>query len=499
MSGGTHKAPRSHRARVRRAHTLGGAFGVTLFGAVIPGAGVAWTGRRWGYLLTVPAICAAIYVGFVSDKAKGLVEFAFDPARLRIAAIVLGVVFAIWAGSVVLTYWLARPSNLPLARVRIGGAVVATLCLVAGLPVVQSMRYAMTQADLVDTVFTSNETATTPKNVTVEDPWGGQERVNVLVLGGDGGIDRTGVRTDTVILVSMNTRTGRSVMFSLPRNMMNAQFPKNSPLHDKFPYGFNGAGSPGNWMLNAVYGQVPALYPGILGKSKNEGADALKQAVGGSLGLRVDYYILVNLDGFKQIVDAMGGVTVNVNEPVAINGNTDAGIPPTDYLDPGPNQHLDGFHALWFARGRWGSDDYERMLRQRCMVDALIDAADPVTLLRRYQGLAKAGKQIVRTDVPKKLLPAFVGLASEVKEHQVKSIAFVSSEKFSSADPDFEWLQASVRNALKDKKKPQSEGGTVNAETDPGAGTDSDTTTDAATDPGNAVKVNQSCAYDPAA
>ena len=468
---------------------------MTLLGAVIPGAGVAWTGRRWGYLLTIPAIFAVVYVGFISGKAGGLIDFAFDPARLRVAAIVLGAMFSIWACSVVLTYFLARPRNAPLARIRIGGVIVATLCLVAALPVVQSMRYAMTQADLVDTVFTSNETATAPKNVTKEDPWAGQDRVNVLVLGGDGGVDRTGVRTDTVILLSMDTHTGKSVMFSLPRNMMNAQFPESSPLHDKFPYGFAGEGSDGSWMLNAVYGQVPALYPGILGKSKNEGADALKQAVGGSLGLRVDYYLLVNLDGFKQIVDAMGGVTVNINEQVAINGNTDAGIPPTGYLDPGPNQHLDGFHALWFARGRWGSDDYERMGRQRCMISALIDAADPITLLRRYRGLAEAGKEIVRTDIPKKLLPAFVDLASQVKEHQVKSIAFVSSSEFSSADPDFEWLRESVKNALKGKKKTRSVSNP--STTDPSGEPSGDA--EAESDPGEAVKVADTCAYDPAA
>ena len=125
-------------------------------------------------------------------------------------------------------------------------------------------------------------------------------------------------------------------MFSLPRNMMNAQFPEDSPLHDVFPDGFSGEGDPGTWMLNAVYGQVPELYPGILGESENEGADAIKQAVAGSLGTHVDYYLLINLLGFQQLVDAIGGVTVNINEPVAINGNTDLGIPPTGYLEPGP-------------------------------------------------------------------------------------------------------------------------------------------------------------------
>ena len=115
--------------------------------------------------------------------------------------------------------------------------------------------------------------------------------------------------------------------------------------------------------------------------------------------------MLINLLGFQQLVDAIGGVTVNINEPIAINGNTDAGIPPTGYLEPGPDQHLDGFHALWYSRGRWGSDDYQRMLRQRCMVNAIVDEADPLNVLRRYQALAQAGKEILRTDIPRELMP----------------------------------------------------------------------------------------------
>ena len=179
---------------------------------------------------------------------------------------------------------------------------------------------------------------------------------------------------------------------------------------------------------------MPALYPDILGKSENEGADAIKQAVAGSLGTHVDYYLLINLLGFQQLVDAIGGVTVNINEPIAINGNTDAGIPPTGYLEPGPDQHLDGFHALWFSRGRWGSDDYERMLRQRCMVSAIVDEADPLNVLRRYQELAKAGEEILRTDIPRKLMPAFVDLALKVRRRRrCRSIAFVSPTSSSPA------------------------------------------------------------------
>ena len=201
-------------------------------------------------------------------------------------------------------------------------------------------------------------------------------------------------------------------------------------------------------MLNAVYKEVPALYPHILGKSANEGADAIKQAFEGATGLPVDYYVLINFQGFQQMVNAIGGVTVNINEPVAVNGNTDAGIPPTRYLQPGPDQHLDGLDALWFSRGRYGADDYQRMDRQRCMIQAIAAKANPLNLLRNYQAVAKAGKELVRTDIPRELLPAFVDLGLKVKEHRLKSVVFRLSDSFNPGDPDFTYVHDTVAKAL---------------------------------------------------
>jgi LCP family protein required for cell wall assembly len=309
------------------------------------------------------------------------------------------------------------------------------------------VRDAFAQAGVVKALFTHNATATRP-DVTKADPWGGRRRVNVLLLGGDSGPNREGTRTDTMMLASLDTRTGRTVTFSLPRNLMNAPFPDSSPLHALYPDGFRGAGDPGSWMLNAVYREVPILHPHVLGTSANEGADAIKQAVEGVTGLPVDYYVLVDFTGFKSLVDAMGGVTVNVNVPVAINGQTDAGIPPTGYIEPGPDQHLDGFHALWYARGRYGADDYQRMARQRCVVNAIIDQANPANLLRRYQALASAGKKVVSTDIPKELLPAFVELALHAKEHKAKSVLFRYSDQFNPGDPDFAYVHQLVAKAL---------------------------------------------------
>jgi len=328
-----------------------------------------------------------------------------------------------------------------------GGAFVAALCLVVVAPVGLVVRDAFAQADVVKKVFTNNQTATRPP-VKPEDPWHGRARVNVLLLGGDSGPDREGTRTDTMILASLDTRTGRTVTFGLPRNLMDAPFPETSPLHAAYPDGFTGPGDPGGWMLNAVYREVPILHPHILGKSADEGADAIKQAVEGATGIPVDYYVLVDFTGFRQLVDAIGGITVNVNVPVAINGQTDAGIPPTGYIEPGANEHLDGFHALWYARGRYGADDYQRMSRQRCVVNAIIDEADPVNLLRRYQALASAGSQVVRTDIPQQLLSPFVQLALKAKDHRARSVLFRLSSDFSPGDPDFDYMHEVVQKAL---------------------------------------------------
>ncbi|MDQ6642047.1 MAG: LCP family protein, partial [Actinomycetota bacterium] len=350
------------------------------------------------------------------------------------------------------------------------------------------------------TVVTNERSATAPviQHRTQANPWGDKKRVNLLLLGGDGGVGRTGIRTDSVILVSVDTRTGKTVMFSLPRNLRDVPFPAGSPLATLYPNGFNECCSAGESMLNAIYRNVPAAHPGVLGASDNEGADAVKLGVSGALGIPVDYYLLVNLNGFQQIVDAIGGITVNINDPVPINGNTDLHILPTGYLRPGPNQHLNGFKALWFTRGRFGSTDYKRMERQRCAMNAIVHEARPVKLLTRYTQLASASKKILRTDIPQKMLPAFVDTALKMKDQPLSSVVFQLSAAFNPNAPDFGYVHAAVQRALHPKRhKPRPAGvrggvGVVNTGTGtidvPAVG---ETTTDAT----NADSV---CTYQPA-
>jgi hypothetical protein len=152
------------------------------------------------------------------------------------------------------------------------------------------------------------------------------------------------------------------------------------------------------------------------------------------------------------------------------------------------------------------------------VINALIDELDPRTMLQQYQDLARTGKKILRTDIPRTLLPAFVDLGGAVKGHPVTSIAFVNSDRFFSGNPDFAWIQSVVDAALAPRvtKVEQvtgtptdgpSDGGTglpsetpsVRATTDP---TDLTDLTDGASatpdhDPGTAVAVADACGYRP--
>ncbi len=432
-----------------------GAVLMTVVGALLPGAGFFYARRpKVGWAVALGAV--AVVVGtllWVPWSREQALDFVLDPTRARLAGILLVVVLGVWLVVVAATFLVLRPVPAPRWRLTIGVASVLALAAIVAAPTTVAARYAMVQADLVETVFKSDGVSTTTPDSTDRDPWAGQDRLTILLLGGDGGEGRIGVRTDSMIVLTVDVSSGRAVTFSLPRNMMNAQFPEGTKLHELYPYGFTGPGDPGSWMLNAVYRDVPLTTPDAIGKSDNPGADALKLAVEGSTGLKVDYYFLVNLEGFKKLIDAMGGVTVNINTQVAVGGNTDAGIPPDYYRQPGPDQHLTGFKALWFARGRYGADDYQRMERQRCMVDAIVDQANPLNLFRRFGAIAKASKGTVFTDIPQHLLPDLVNLALKVKDKPMRSVVFTRSEAFDPGDPDFDALRDTVAKAIERKRR----------------------------------------------
>jgi LCP family protein required for cell wall assembly len=400
---------------------------------LVPGsAELAVGNRRLG--LVVLRTWAATVLLLV---ATGLLWLVTPRLVLRVitSSFVLGLVALLTAGAAVVmtallvdAWRLARPDLLP-RRTRIWlAAFLAVLVVVCAGTLVAVSRRMSAAADLVSSVFSADRPSSAVDG-----------RFNVLLLGGDAGPDRVGTRPDSITLASIDATTGSTVLFGLPRNLEEVPFAPGSAAAKALPRGFSCGDA---CLLNGIYtwgSEHRSLFPG----AKDPGAEAMKEAVQGVTGLRVNYYVLIDLKGFEQLIDALGGIRLTVTTRVPIGGVTSR---VSGYLEPGP-QTLDGYHALWFARSRHATNDYDRMARQRCVMNAMLRQLDPATVLERFQAIAVAGRDVVSTDVPAGELATFLALAAKARGQKVTSVQFVPP-LIQPAFPDFTLIRGRVAAAL---------------------------------------------------
>jgi LCP family protein required for cell wall assembly len=241
-------------------------------------------------------------------------------------------------------------------------------------------------------------------------PW-----VTLLLMGSDRGPGNWGERTDTMIVAAIQRSTGRAVAFGVPRNYVGV------PLG-----GVAGRSIKRFWQpLNALYSfgnAHPALFPG----GDDAGGTAAKQTLSRLLGIRIDYFALVDLLGFADLVDALGGVDIRVNERIVDEVTRPAwGEPkPTIDVQPGRTYHFFGREALAYVRSRKASSDYTRMTRQRCFLTAMARQADVVSVLRNFGSLADTVEASVRTDIPLARLPDLLRLARGIDPKQTLTETF---------------------------------------------------------------------------
>lgn len=428
----------------------------TFAGTLLPGVGLIRAGRRrLGTLVLVTFLTSLAAVALLSASGSGrnlLLSLAVRPAVLNVVWVGLLILGAVWVGTLVLTHLSLRPRHPTEAQRLVGAFLVGALSLAVALPTFVGARHVYETATLLTEVFTGGDepvlpgASPRPTFGNQLDPWAAKPRLNVLILGGDSGqsrAERLGARTDTVILASIDTRTGETVLFSIPRQTLRMPFPEGSELDDLYPSGYPD-------LLNSMYNNIPEVAPDAIPPARNPGAEVVKIAVGEALGLEVDYYAMVDMDGFIEFINALGGITVNINKPVAVGGVTSDNIPPDRWLPPGPDQHLNGVDALWFARGRYGTTDYERMSRQRCVIRAVVKQVQPATVLANYEALSKAGKNIVLTDVPNTVLPAFLDLALRMQGQPMRSLSLENGKDgFSTEYPDWDLVRDMVEDTLR--------------------------------------------------
>ncbi len=271
-------------------------------------------------------------------------------------------------------------------------------------------------------------------------------RYNVLLLGGDSGKDRWGLRPDSLTVASIDQDTGRTILFGLPRNMLNFPFAKGSVMAEQFPHGYDCGSecelnSLATWALDNK-----ELFKGYA----DPGVEATIEGVEGITGLKINYYAMVNLQGFRSLVEAVGGLTLNVRDRIPIGG---VGGPITGYLEPGV-QRLNGFQTLWFARSRESADDYSRMARQKCVMNAMLQQLSPKTVVTKFQQIAKASEQLVTTDLPASQLGTFAELAMKARSQPVSTVSFVPPA-INTSQPDIPKIRRMISRAItKSEAKP---------------------------------------------
>jgi LCP family protein required for cell wall assembly len=490
--------PTGPRLRGRHATGYDQGFGAvvawTVIGSFLPGSGLVAVGRRragWSLLLLTLLVGAAV-AGFVvlGDAESTALSVAFDVNDLMQVALVLCGGALLWALVVLASHvYLRRFTVMTPVQALLSSILVGAIIAGGGLVAAKAASISLIQRGVLQDV-TANGTQVDNGGKPQSgqpDPWVNTPRVNVLLIGSDAGADRDGVRTDSVILASIDTHTGDAVLLGIPRNLQRVPFPPGTLMAQQHPDGFYCQDVKNPCLFNALwqYGVEHAdnsYYRNV----KNPGLQATIDGVQAVTGLPVNEYVLLDLKGFASFVNAIGGVDVTVQRPIPVAGHENAygqQVGVKEYIKPG-RRHLNGYYALWFARSRSDSSDFDRMARQRCLIGALTQQVNPVTVARSFPALADAIRKNISMSIRLADLGAWVTLAQRVQTGSVRSLPFVEG-LISTVHPDFDKIHSLVELAL------QSPGSTPSATKKPKKTTGSGSATPVTS--GKAVDVREAC------
>ena len=458
------------RREIRGRHPLTAA----ALSAVLPGFGHFGYNNRRAYALIITSVGAiAAALAYVSTRsATTLLIWSVSPSRLRLViagAVVLLILRIAVAVDVYMTVSRMRLTK-DKGALRLWSVVrIVVLFAIVLVPHLLVIRYASAQLHLLSRVFTAAETqaatpspvatvtippsaAVVPESPQLPEPapptstvvprtWDGAERLTIALLGGDGGFDRVGVRTDTIIVVSIDVDTGAAAAFNVPRNWRHLTFPDETPAALRWPDGYPE-------IANEIYGlgqRFPKAFPDV----EDPSGHAIKSALAELTGLPIQYYVLIDMQGLVKAIDLFGGIDIHVTESIndRIKPISEGGPSIDIVVEPGEH-HFDGLTALGYVRSRRTSSDYHRMTRQRCVVEALIDQNSPMEILLRYPTLTSIVSAHVKTDIPFDRLDELLTLSHSVDTSRIVTVNFIPP-KFPRGSAPISKVRAAVAQALR--------------------------------------------------
>jgi LCP family protein required for cell wall assembly len=396
----------SPRMRRRRAFTL------VMLTLLVPGSAQLVAGRRglgrfalrvWASLAALAVVMGVVFL-LSQSLAIGVLGRAWV---LTVLQWLLAGFALLWAVLFVDAWRLGQPATLLLTTRRWLTGITAALLVVTSGGLVYAATSVGAGRAAISALFQGNQAVGAVDG-----------RYNVLMLGADSGRDRVGTRPDSIQLVSIDADTGSAVTFGFSRDTENINFRPGSTMARLMPEGWNcGDECLLNGLFTWAQDNAAKFPPG----TTNPGVLATREAVEALSGLDIQYYVMVDLQGFRKMVDAVGGLDLNVKYRTPIGGGTS---PIVGWIEPG-EQHLDGYHALWYARSRQGSTHYERMARQRCVMTAMANQLDPQTVVLRFQRIAGASTGLIQTDLPQSELGRFADLGIKSRSHAIRGVNFV--------------------------------------------------------------------------
>jgi LCP family protein required for cell wall assembly len=438
---------RSPDAMRRRAWWLVG------MNVLVPGsAQVLAGGRRLGRfgLVATLTMWTLVLLTAVAALVWRSVVFTIvtNPFALLIVQALLIVYAALWVVLTVDTLRLVRLVRLrPGARIAVTAAATALLLVFSGGAAYASTVVG-TARDTIGSIFGVGGPSVPPSD----------GYYNILLLGADSGEGRDSMRPDSISVVSINADTGAATITGIPRDMVGVPF-SEGPMNDLFPNGYGGAEcSTAHCAMNEIFTEVnvlrdgESLYPDAAATGSEPGIEAVKDAAAGLLGIDIPYFVLVDMNGFATMIDALGGVEITVEQRLPEGGGPGyPGQPAEDWaigwIEPG-TQVMDGDTAQWYARSRYTTSDWDRMKRQRELQEAILRQFTPTNVLTRFQDVAAAGQNIVETDLPQSMLPYFAELALKTRELPITTIELTPEGGVDPEEPDFAFIQQLVQQAL---------------------------------------------------
>jgi LCP family protein required for cell wall assembly len=276
--------------------------------------------------------------------------------------------------------------------------------------------------------------------------WDGLDRLNILLMGGDAGPNRRAIRTDTMIVASIDPVSGDAALLSVPRNWARVPLPEGHGVWECqcFPR-----------ILNDLYYAGEVEYPDAFPGPQSPGENAIKMGMAEFLGMPIHYYALVDLTGFVGVIDALGGVEIDIPFRIVDETYPHEDGETIEFVDIQPGtQTLDGHLALAYARIRRHADDYARMNRQRCVLEAVLKQSSPTELLAAYPRLLGVLSDNLQTDIPISRLDDFIDLLPILRTDKIVALRLIPPDyrngynDFGFSTPDVELIQEHVRTVL---------------------------------------------------